>query len=808
MAQTKYAREMKGERSLAPFIPFSSHLTPTVLLGNDTSICTVFELVGTGFETKSVDGMDTEHNFLCSFLKGLSEEGVALWTHLIRREESSEIGGVMTNAVCQQISDDYNTMFDKKVLVNRYYVTLILKAPSTVSGLGGLGVRIEDELVRQRRIENSLETLDKLKSRFLTALSGYTVRQLGCLDAPHGRQYSEPLQLFHYLLSGKWMKIVVPDGLISETLADAVVAIGRDTLCLKSFDQTRYLQGFEIKEYPQVSWSGMFDSLLYQPFELILTQSFSIKARQPAKEWLRQHKLRMNNSGEIGSQKEQLGVAQVELSDGEWELGEYHFSCFVLGDNIEAVKANVIAAQNGFLEMDIRTVPISLAMDASFFAQLPMNWSYRPRLVHLTTRNFAGFCAFHNFILGKKSLVPWQDAVIRFNTIGENNAPYYFNFHHVSPFGNDVDKKELANTTIIGKSGTGKSVLMALFIVMMQKYAETTLLNLVIFDKDRNLEALVKALGGVYSQIKSGEPTGFNPFALPPTPSNLSFLKKLCRLILKPNQGELTDMEIERIDHAVEDVMALPSIQSRRISRLKGALPQGNSVADKTNSMNRRLARWCQGGEFGWIFDNETDSLNFDARWIVGVDGTDLLKMDSDIKTPISLYLLHRMDEVIDGRRFAYLMDEAWAWINDDAFKDFVGDKQVTIRNQNGFGIFATQNPDQFIRSKIAMELKASCATEMYLPNSKGTRQQYVDEMGLTEKEFQLLKSFKDDSRLCLIKKDGVSVICSLALPTSILHWLPVLSISSDQLPFLENAIKQMGDDPNDWIPTYLASIK
>ena len=85
MAQTKYAREMKGERSLAPFIPFSSHLTPTVLLGNDTSICTVFELVGTGFETKSVDGMDTEHNFLCSFLKGLSEEGVALWTHLDRK---------------------------------------------------------------------------------------------------------------------------------------------------------------------------------------------------------------------------------------------------------------------------------------------------------------------------------------------------------------------------------------------------------------------------------------------------------------------------------------------------------------------------------------------------------------------------------------------------------------------------------------------------------------------------------------------------------------------------------------------------
>ena len=36
----------------------------------------------------------------------------------------------------------------------------------------------------------------------------------------------------------------------------------------------------------------------------------------------------------------------------------------------------------------------------------------------------------------------------------------------------------------------------------------------VIFDKDRGLEILVRALGGAYAPLKFGQPTGFNPLAL------------------------------------------------------------------------------------------------------------------------------------------------------------------------------------------------------------------------------------------------------------------------------------------------------
>ena len=47
----------------------------------------------------------------------------------------------------------------------------------------------------------------------------------------------------------------------------------------------------------------------------------------------------------------------------------------------------------------------------------------------------------------------------------------------------------------------------------------------VIFDKDRGLEILVRALGGEYLPLKNGVPTGFNPLQLEPTPGHLEFLK-------------------------------------------------------------------------------------------------------------------------------------------------------------------------------------------------------------------------------------------------------------------------------------------
>ncbi len=67
------------------------------------------------------------------------------------------------------------------------------------------------------------------------------------------------------------------------------------------------------------------------------------------------------------------------------------------------------------------------------------------------------------------------------------------------------------HTFICGPTGSGKTVLLGFLVAMLAKHGATQ----VVFDKDRGLEILVRAMGGRYRPLKYGAPTGFNPLALP-----------------------------------------------------------------------------------------------------------------------------------------------------------------------------------------------------------------------------------------------------------------------------------------------------
>ena len=74
----------------------------------------------------------------------------------------------------------------------------------------------------------------------------------------------------------------------------------------------------------------------------------------------------------------------------------------------------------------------------------------------------------------------------------------------------------------------------------------------VIFDKDRGLEILVRALGGQYSALRYGQPTGFNPLALADTPLQREFLRVwLQSLVVRPGQG-LSVREEADLEQALE----------------------------------------------------------------------------------------------------------------------------------------------------------------------------------------------------------------------------------------------------------------
>ena len=91
-------------------------------------------------------------------------------------------------------------------------------------------------------------------------------------------------------------------------------------------------------------------------------------------------------------------------------------------------------------------------------------------------------------------------------------SPYHFSLHASDPADPDGgSRKDTGHTFICGPTGSGKTVFIGFLVALLQRHGATQ----VVFDKDRGLEILVRALGGEYLPLRERRATGFNPLQLP-----------------------------------------------------------------------------------------------------------------------------------------------------------------------------------------------------------------------------------------------------------------------------------------------------
>ena len=251
----------------------------------------------------------------------------------------------------------------------------------------------------------------------------------------------------------------------------------------------------------------------------------------------------------------------------------------------------------------------------------------------------------------------------------------------------------------------------------------------VVFDKDRGLEILVRALSGEYFPLKNGEPTGFNPLQLPATPFNVEFLKTwLGELSRGPardgGRHAPTAREQADLEQALRGTMALEP-PARRLSRLVEFLdptdPEG---------LHARLTPWCEGsrGDYGWAFDNPVDTLaaRINGRSVIGFDVTEFLDHPLT-RSAITLYLFHLVRQLLDGRKLVCWMDEFWRLVADPAFAGFAKDGPKTWRKLNGVMCLATQSPSDVLDSPISRTLIEQTPTKILFPNADANWREYTE---------------------------------------------------------------------------------
>jgi type IV secretion system protein VirB4 len=436
-----------------------------------------------------------------------------------------------------------------------------------------------------------------------------------------------------------------------------------------------------------------------------------------------------------------------------------------------------------------------LALEAAFWAQLPGNFPMRPRKAPITSRNFAAMVPFHNYPAGRATGNHWGEALTVLVTSA--HSPFHFSLHASDPMDPEGgSRKDTGHTLICGPTGSGKTVFIGFLVAMLTRQGATQ----IIFDKDRGLEILVRALGGEYCPLKNGEPTGFNPLKLPPTPLNVEFLKAWLRVLVRPGSGSLTVRQQADLDQALRGTLAL-QLPARRLSRLMEFLDSTDS-----EGLYARLSPWCEavGGDYAWVFDNADDVVvpRLAGHAIVGFDVTDFLDHQM-CRTPVTLYLFHLVRHLLDGRRLVCWMDEFWRLLADPAFESFAKDGPKTWRKLNGVMALATQSASDVLGSPISRTIIEQTPTKVFFPNADANAEDYCRGFGLTEREFRLIKEqLEPGSRRFLVKQGHQSVVCELDLKGFDAE-LAVISGRRSSVDIVNELVAGHGSDPNLWLPLF-----
>lgn len=782
---------------VSEYVPFGAHIASDVIkLKRTGDFVATWRLAGVSFETRDEVDIAAAKEGLINLLRSLGGGKFAVWSHKVRRQVTERLEGEYNNSFAARLNSEYYATFDRhRQMRTDLYVSLVYRpevgeVANVFGKVFGIGARkLEDIKAADQEALDELNDTAKMVER---ALEPYRPRRLTTF-ARQRIVYSDMLTFFGYLVNGIWEDVPLRRSRIDQHLPSSRLHFGDNNgrLQIVHPNGTRFVGLLDIQDYPKWTESGIANTILYSSYEFIETQSFSILNRRDAQSALERQRGQMH-AAEDSSETERLEITEAldDLTAGQIEVGEFHYSLAILTDSQDSLtKAMsdaraVLQDQAGFRMSVIDVVP-----EAAWFAQLPGNWNLRPREAKLTSRNFAGLSPLHNFEFGKRDGNPWGEAVALFQT--PSGQPYYFNFH-VSPANRNSEGEALAgNTFICGTTGSGKTVLQTSLLAFSLKYPG---LRAVCFDKDRGMEIGIRALGGNYRALERGRPTGFNPFKLDPTEENTQFCERLVKLLV----GDTTAKDDNEISSAVRTVMS--AHVSREVRCLSLVAQNLSGVGE--NSLAERLSKWLRSGALGWVFDNEDDELDFASARIFGFDYTEFLD-DPEIRTPVMAYLLHVTEGLIDGRPFIYVMEEFWKPLMDAHFSDFALNKQKTIRKQGGLGIFVTQSPSDVLSHAIGRTMVEQSVTQIYLPNPRADRADYVEGFKVTEAEYEVIRSLGETSRTFLVKQGNTSAICRFDL-TGMNDVLAVISGTTESVAALDAIRAEVGDAPEAWLPIFL----
>ncbi|MFC0104446.1 conjugal transfer protein TrbE [Sphingopyxis terrae] len=304
-----------------------------------------------------------------------------------------------------------------------------------------------------------------------------------------------------------------------------------------------------------------------------------------------------------------------------------------------------------------------------------------------------------------------------------------------TPFRLSTHVGDVGHMMIVGPTGAGKSVLLALLALQFRRYPGA---QVIIFDKGASARAAVLAMGGAHHALGhggAGDAAGeagiaFQPLRPIDRADERAWAASWIAALLAGEKVAVTPEVKEAVWSALTSLASAPP-EERTLT--------GLSLLLQSAPLRAALAPYTIEGPFGRLLDAAADDL---ARADVQCFETEALMGQAGVVAPVLTYLFHRLEDRFDGRPTLLILDEAWVFLDHPLFASRIREWLKVLRKKNVSVIFATQSLADIAGSAIAPAIIESCPQRILLPNDRAIEPQSAEayaRFGLNARQIELI---------------------------------------------------------------------
>jgi type IV secretion/conjugal transfer VirB4 family ATPase len=304
----------------------------------------------------------------------------------------------------------------------------------------------------------------------------------------------------------------------------------------------------------------------------------------------------------------------------------------------------------------------------------------------------------------------------------EGSTPFRFSLH----------VGDVGHTLIVGPTGAGKSVLLALMAMQFRRYLGA---QVFAFDFGGSIRAAALAMGGDWHDLggalsdNAAEPVALQPLARIDDAGERAWAAEWLAAILAKEGVVIDPAAKEHLWSALGSLASAP-VGERTLT--------GLAVLLQSHALKQALQPYCLGGPYGRLLDAEAERLGEADVQAFETEGLTA----SGAAPAVLSYLFHRIEGRLSGQPTLIIIDEGWLVLDSPAFAQQLREWLKTLRKKNASVVFATQSLADIETSAIAPAIVESCPTRIFLPNERAIEPQITAvyrRFGLNDRQIEIL---------------------------------------------------------------------